>query len=298
MAAHIDIKLGPFMLFSLPLDAEDVDCEGKLFGERVIDYEVLPSVCLNSIPDPNGSWPDYRCDNGQIVCTAEHVNRYWIETNGCYDQWYQGRSNNTRSTTSRKIKKLEKDFGHPIDVRFYRTPDELEAFYGLARTISKTTYHEKYRGSGLPESSEFLQEMSDRARHGTCYGSILFRQGGPISYFYCIMHEKRSEPTYFGFDPEYSSLSIGSIHWFLLIRDAFEKENCDLLDLGLGQFQYKNSLSTNSFPCANVYILQNTYWNWSAVNMYRLMRWISLNSSRAIDSLGYKEILRKKLRGI
>src|SRR3546814_180484 len=66
---------------------------------------------------------------GLVAFVRQRYTRYFADLGGGFDAWLGGMSANTSSGLKRKAKKLAKHSGGTLDVRAYRTPDELAVFH-------------------------------------------------------------------------------------------------------------------------------------------------------------------------
>ncbi len=107
-----------------------------------------------------------RASGDMLPYVRQRYRRYWADLTIGFDAWLGGLSANARQSLKRKARKIAQVSGGELDVRRYRTPDELEAFHDIARRISLRTYQERLLGSGLPDSPEFLATMAAMAAAG------------------------------------------------------------------------------------------------------------------------------------
>src|SRR3546814_19064974 len=94
-------------------------------------------------------------------------------------------SANTRSGLKRKATKLAKHSGGTLDVRAYRTPDELAVFHPIARTVSDRPYQETLLGSGLPATPAFVRPMLAAPAPAALRAWLLSVDGLPSAFLFC-----------------------------------------------------------------------------------------------------------------
>jgi hypothetical protein len=236
-------------------------------------------------------------DSQLIVYPTYRAVRYWIDTSSDYETWLAGLTGNTRQSINRKRRKLVAAAQGTLEVRRYASSESILEFHSLARQVSRTTFHEKKLGMGLPDSQRFQVEMHDLAAEGTCFGSIMFFDSTPISYIYCVMRGRRCEPLFRGFDPRCKQWSPGLVHHVWLIEEAFRDPDTDFFDFGLTEFQYKQQLATDQEECVNVLVLSKTLRHRIAVRLHRTMVQLTRRINGCSEALGVKQSLRKWLRG-
>ncbi len=295
----LDINLGPFRLMNLPMNVQLIRCDDDIFDENELDLydESLNDAFLYSLKNNNSEKLARSIDNNRIIYTTYRATRYWITTKGDFADWLDGLAANTRQSIRRKRRKLAKAAEGTLQVRRFDKPDEMAEFYQCAREVSRTTFHERKLGLGLPADQAFYERMKSVAENGDCFGSLMSIHGQPVSYIYCVMRGQRCEPIYRGFDPSFKQLSPGFLHHVAIIEEAFQQPDCDFIDFGLSAFQYKEQLSTDQADCENVLVLSKTIRHRAAVTMHRMMAGLTSWVSQHIEKWGAKARLRQWLRG-
>src|SRR5690242_642675 len=75
--------------------------------------------------------------------------RYYVDLHGSFAEYLKKFSGKSRSTLTRKVRKFAEISGGKLSWLPYRSPAEVETFYGLARGVSQKTYQDKLLGAGL-----------------------------------------------------------------------------------------------------------------------------------------------------
>jgi hypothetical protein len=187
--------------------------------------------------------------------------------------------------------------GDSIDVRHYRTKEELIEFYPLARDVSAKTFQEKFMEDGLPDNAEFYTNMLVQAERDECCGSIILLDGQPISFLYFIRKKRRLIAIYGGFDPEHAKLSPGTVHLLLCIERFFEEPDYGIFDFGQGRCDYKEFFATDGVPCADVLILRKTPRSVAIVCCHLGFALVTSAIMGLIHGMRLKQFLSQKLRG-
>src|SRR3546814_4337924 len=165
-------------------------------------------------------------------------------------------SANTRSGRKRKAKKLAKPSGGTLDVRAYRTPDELAVFHPIARTVSERTYQETLLGSGLPATPAFVRTMLAAAAADEVRAWLLFVDGLPIAYLYCPAEGDTLRYDYLGHEPEWSDWSAGSVLQVEAMRALFAERRFARFDFTEGEGQHKRQFATGGVACVDLMLLR------------------------------------------
>jgi hypothetical protein len=128
-------------------------------------------------------------DSGAMLpFVRQRYTRYFLDLAGNYDDWFASLSSNARQGLRRKAKKIAASSGGTLDVRRFRSAEELAAFHPVARAISATTYQERLLGSGLPEGADFVRTLGALAEADQVRAWLLYIGGEPAAYLCCPIH--------------------------------------------------------------------------------------------------------------
>src|SRR5699024_1135255 len=189
-------RLGDWTIGRKWLDARVYDCdfnwiltnrEGFTIQAVVatLDANGGDVVLLRSLPVSMLPAKLLRTSNHYLY-VSEHYQRYYADLSLGAEGYAKSFSSKTRSTLRRKVRRLAKACGGEVAWREYRTPEELETFYPLARRISEQTYQEQLLDAGLPTSDSFCATMLRDAEHDAVRAYLLFDDKGEgLGYLYC-----------------------------------------------------------------------------------------------------------------
>lgn len=175
-----------------------------------------------------------------------------------FDRWFGAFSAKSRSTLKRKARKLAERSGGALDVRCYRTPEEIDRFYREARRISERTYQERLLGAGLPEGREALAEMHALAAADRVRAWLLFVDGNPASYLYAPAEGLTLIYEYVGYDPDFAGYSPGTVLQLEAMRQLMDEGRFKLFDFTDGDGQHKRQFGTGSIDCADILLMRPT----------------------------------------
>lgn len=272
----------------------------SLLGEAGLRLPPLPGtadgIMLRSLPEAQLA-PLTREAQGLLVYVRQRYPRYYASLSGTFDGYMNGFSAKSRSTLKRKVRKFEQLSGGTLDVRAYRTPEEMETFYALARTVSQKTYQERLLGSGLPEDDGFRAGMQACAARDEARGYLLFLNGDPVSYLYTPIQKGCVIYAYLGYDPAIAVHSPGTV----LQLDAMERlfaEQCHrFFDFTEGDGQHKRLFSTGCIECVDVLLLRPTVANRVLIATHRNFHAGVEALGTVAERYGLKTRLKKWLRG-
>lgn len=193
---------------------------------------------------------------GMIAFVRQRYTRYYADLTIGHDAYLATLSANTRSGMKRKAKKVAAASGGQLDVRRFRTPDEMAAFHAVARTIALHTYQEKLLGAGLPEDAGFVQRMYALAAAGAARGWLLYVAGEPAAYLYCPIENGTVLYQYVGHEPVFNDLSPGSVLHMEALCDLQGEGNLKYFDFTEGEGQHKRQLATAGVACLDLLLLR------------------------------------------
>jgi CelD/BcsL family acetyltransferase involved in cellulose biosynthesis len=245
-------------LVRVPLDLDDV------IGGRLPPLPSLPSGAdgyqVTSLPQERQRAMTEAGDD-MIAFVRQLYTRYYADLTIGHDAYLAAMSANTRSGLKRKAKKLAAASGGALDVRRFRTAEEMSAFHGVARRISVTTYQEKLLGAGLPADAAFLQRMDALAVADRVRGWLLYVGDVPVAYLYCPIEDGTVLYQYLGHDPVFNELSPGGVLQMEAMRDLYAEGGLTRFDFTEGEGQHKRQFSTGGVACLDMLLLRPSLGN-------------------------------------
>lgn len=237
----------------------------------------LQGYMIRSLPMA-GDAPALPRHDGFVSYLQSRYRRFYIDFDGDFEAYKQKFSAKTRSTFARKVRRLA-EVCKGTDFRLYRTAAELEAFHGLARQVSQSTYQERLFDAGLPETDDFKAHMRSAAEAGRVRAYLLSCGGTPIAYLYLEALGDTLLYRYLGFDPAYAEHSAGTVLHWLALEQLFGERAFARLDFTEGEGTQKQQFGTGSVECANVLLLRDTL-------AHRTLLAVHAATTRAVESAG------------
>ncbi len=240
--------------------------------------------------------PKFKIEEGFIYYIPAQFDRYYIDLQQSFDDYKNTFSAKTRATIKRKIKKFNVFCNDTIEFKVYRSKQELQEFYQLAREVSRKSYQEKLLDAGLPDTAEFTQEMLEKAQNDNVRAYLLFCDNTPVAYMYCPVHDNVLLYQYLGYDPDYMKWSVGTIlHWFVF-EDLFKEAKFSYFDFTEGQSEHKRLYSTNSILCGNIFILQDSFMMRFWIRNHLRLEAVSNGLGNILERWGVKAKIKKLIR--
>jgi CelD/BcsL family acetyltransferase involved in cellulose biosynthesis len=241
--------------------------------------------------------PALKARDDTILYTPRQYERFSIALSGDFDQYIMRFSGKTRSSLRRKLRKFAEASGGAIDFRDYRTPDQIAAFFPLARKVSARSYQERLLGIGLPADRAFTASALESAAKEEVRAYLLFLAGEPVSYLYCPVEEGIVQYDRLGYDPEFASLSPGTVLQLLALQALFSEGRFAGFDFTEGEGQHKELFSTQSCLCADVYVLKRRVRPVTLATLHHAADRLSETVGALLDRLNLRSRLRRLVRG-
>jgi CelD/BcsL family acetyltransferase involved in cellulose biosynthesis len=229
---------------------------------------------------------------GLITFVRQCYTRYYADLTGGFDAYLAGMSSSTRSGLKRKAKKLAAASGGTLDVRAYRTPDELAEFHPIARTVSARTYQETLLGAGLPADPAFVQTMLAAAAANRVRAWLLVVGGRPAAYLYCGADGDTLRYDHLGHAPDFADWSAGSVLQLEAMRSLFAERCFARFDFTEGEGQHKRQFATGGVACADILLLRPTLANRAALAALAGFDWTMALAKRTTKRLGVEAMTR------
>ncbi len=162
---------------------------------------------------PAGRLPALRAHlKGWLVAVRQDYPRHYIAMGQeSFDDWWQGFSSKTRSTLSRKARRLAEQFDGGFTVRSYRSAAEVAEFMAVAGDLSRRTYQARLMQAGLPTGEADIAQAVAAAAANNVRAFLLFAGGQAIAYLYLPIERDVLVYAHLGYDPEFAELSPGTV---------------------------------------------------------------------------------------
>jgi CelD/BcsL family acetyltransferase involved in cellulose biosynthesis len=234
---------------------------------------------------------------GEVLRYApRQLKHYYTDMTGGAAAAFQGMSAKTRSTITRKVRAYKQFCGGEIRLEVYRTPEELETYFQLARELSRRTYQERLFESGLPETEEFRHTALDLARRDAVRAFLLFDKDKPVAYLYTPAPDGFLVYDYVGYDPAYASHSPGTVLQYLAFEQLYAEQKFPLYYWGYGYSQTKKIFSTGEVLGADIFYFRATFRNRFAVGVHRSADRFSEWAGAILQRWNLKQSIKRLLK--
>lgn len=280
-------------LVRVPLSLDDA-MDGRLPVLPPLDREAH-GYAVTSLPADRRDAMAY-AGGGMIAFVRQHYTRHYADLTGSFDEYLAALSANTRSQLRRKAKKVASVSAGKIDVRRFRTPDELADFHDVGRRISLRTYQEKLLGTGLPEDDAFLNDMARLAAADQLRAWLLYIAGEPAAFLYCSVQGGTVRYDYVGHDPAFNDLSPGGVLQMEAMRDLFAEGVHRRFDFTEGDGQHKRQFATGGVACIDMLLLRASLANRLTTVALGSFDQVIATGKRVVEPLGLQSVAKKLRR--
>ena len=302
-SVRIKFAFGGFLLHAVPIKALVLD---GYFGDLSTD-PAEPRSPIDQQPaevratlvssHPVGQRLPRLLFVGNTLRYAPHqYRRFYLDMDGSFEDYLKQLSANRRNQLRRTLKHFAATSGGSTEWREFSQPGEMAEYHRLAREVSAKTYQEKLVDAGLPDGDAFLDQITEMADKDAIRGYILFMGGKPVAYHHCPVEGRVIIYERTGYDPDYRHLRPGLTLLYLMIERLFTTGRFSRLDFGKGEFPYKETFSTGSVPCADIYHFRRTLANYALVFGHTALYATGTAFAGILDCLHLKERLKKMVR--
>jgi CelD/BcsL family acetyltransferase involved in cellulose biosynthesis len=253
-------------------------------------YRVL-SVPLNRYAEFINSNKD------SVVGGFQSYRRFYIDMAGSYADYLGRFSSKTRSTFNRKRRKLAEFSGGELDIREYRTPEDMDIFLNDAIPLSRRTYQARLLDAGFPESDAAREEMIEMARADKVRAYLLFIDNKAVSYLYLPIHDGIILYAFLGYDPDIANLSPGTVLQLDALERLFAEGQYRYFDFTEGEGAHKAMFGTDSVEACSFFLLKATIGNRFLLNGLKIFDGSIATFKRLAEKSGVQANIRKMLRG-
>jgi len=204
-------------------------------------------------------------------------------------------SKKTRAQLRYHSNRLGKKFGEHLTIKCIQNKDEFDRFMRDIEAVAVKTYHRGI-GVGFVDNIETRRRFMIALECRWLQAYVLYIQDNPCAFWIGLRYGRTFFTGETGYDPAYSSYSIG-IHLLMrIIEELFRDKSVDAVDFGFGDAEYKRTLCNQNWEESSVYIFVPNLRGFM-LNVYRRLSNISSLLAELISRrLGIKSKLRKLWR--
>jgi hypothetical protein len=300
----LKFKLGEMTLFKLPITMAVGTAHFTELAEDAFTTwsqwntvpECVHGVVIKSQP-VSGELPRLTRFPTGIRYVPAQYRRFYLEFGSSFAQYLEKFSAQSRQKRRKEVRKFAESSGGMIDLRSYRTPQELMEFLREARALSQITFQERLLDAGLPASDAYREHLMEAGASGRIRAFILFHAGKAAAYLLYEIHEPGIVLSmYTGYDPQLRGLSPGTLVHYLSIEKLFGEGSLRMLDFTEGEGTHKQFFATGSRQCADIYFLKPSLRVALLLRLHSGMDFLSRTTVGALDRLGLKTQIKKLIR--
>lgn len=225
-----------------------------------------------------------------VPLPRQRYERSFVDLAPGFDHWMAQLSGSTRQGLRRKQRKLAEHCGGRIDLRVYRTADELALFFPLARAISAASYQERLLDAGLPVDA--LPAMQALAARDAARGFLLWIAGQPAAYLYSPAEGETLLYAHLGYDERFADHSPGSVLQVEALRLLMEEGRFRWFDFGEGGGQHKRTFASGTIASLDLLLLRPAWRNRALLRALALFDGTVAVGAGAIRKLGLHGLRR------
>lgn len=251
---------------------------------------------LRSMPVAHLSALESRMTDWLLAVRQVYPRHYIPMERAGFDGWWQGFSAKTRSTLSRKARRLADRFDGGFAVRAYRSADEVAEFMGIAAALSARTYQQRLMQAGLPTGDKDVAQAVAAAGEDKVRAFLLFADGRAIAYLYLPVERDILVYAHLGYDPDFADLSPGTVLHVEAMRHLYAEGRFRAFDFTEGDGAHKAQFARASVACADVLLLRPSLRNRAALGTMSMIDRFAAAAKRFLDRVGFRAKVKALVR--
>jgi len=149
---------------------------------------------------------------------------------------------------------LERDFPSGVNIRRFRTTEEVNQFCIDAEKVAAKSYL-RALGVGFTDTESTREHIAIYARRGAFQGYVLYVNEKPCAFWFGNAYRSVFYVGMTAFDPSYAKYEVGTVLLTKMLEDLVENgDGISQFDFGLGDARYKSIFSTNVWQEATIHI--------------------------------------------
>ncbi len=181
-----------------------------------------------------------------------NVHRKLLLTSDIKD-FYQKRSRNTRNSTRRLSKRLQKEYGDRLTIKCFDNEKDLDVLMHDMEQVASKSW-QRGLGVGYVNDDKYRTLLKLASQHNWLRVYVLYIDGNPSAFWHGYLYKGTFHIDIPGYNNDYRSLKIGTYLMVKMIEDLIQKETIQAIDYGLDDAQYKRSFSDESWEDSYIYL--------------------------------------------
>ena len=200
-----------------------------------------------------------------------------------------------RSKLQRKYKKVLNHFADKVQVRSFRSVEDLPAAIADMEFIASKTDKRKIFGDGFFDTPDIRKHMAIAAAKGWLRLYILYLEDQPVAFWMGTVYDRCLQGDHTGYDPAWSEFSPG-IFLFLNILEDLREEHIQSIDFGYGNTQLRQTFGNLRRVESRAQIYA-PIWRGAALNFSRTATCRATDAAKAVVQWTQRmKLARKALR--
>jgi hypothetical protein len=196
--------------------------------------------------------------NFRILPWGQPHQRFKIRWDGSYEAYLGSLGQSTRSNMRRVVKKLRSNSDLTVEVRRFRSVDDVDDFLKDGSAVSAKTYQMQL-GVGVEADQESASWFRFAAEKGYFLAHILYLNGQPVAFQYGYIFGGTYLILQIGHDPEWSKHQVGmALFAESLVDIEAHSDPITMIDWGSGATMFKERICNIKYDDAYYYLFPRT----------------------------------------
>jgi len=204
-------------------------------------------------------------------------------------------SSRHRSQLRKARRKLDEDeeIAGDVDFRHFHDGQNIEQFCQDAEVVASKTYQHGL-GIGFKNDGFYNKRCQLFASKGRFRGYVLYLNGVPRAFWMGCVYDNIFHSQDVGYDPQMKEFQLGSLLLVHVIEELIKEKNCMGLDFGLGDAEYKQRFSDQSWYDCDVTFYAPALKNRAVVLLQRAADQIRKEAQQSVIAARIKRFWRDR----
>ncbi len=211
-----------------------------------------------------------------------------------FAQWVDSLGRSTRQLIRKRLRKADAKLSDKLSFTHYSTAEEMGTYQNAVDVIYSNTWQAKTFGCFKRNTEEQIRFSQALAKQKLLDGYVIHYEDKPVAFFTGGFSRAKFEAVEIGYDSNYSSMGIGQLLSFMVIRNLHERGDIETLSFGFGSNNYKSMICDNHSAASEVFIAHG---KWALlIRCQQILNRIENGLRSMLTHLNLDSFVRKRLK--
>ena len=182
---------------------------------------------------------------------------WWADLPDSFEEFQKRINRKHRAQLRSKERKLAEHCGGTIQMKTFKSPEQVSLFCTTAEKIAQATYL-RGLGEGFYDNQEMRNRLDLAARNSWMRGYVLYVNEKPSAFWLGMLYRQVFYLEYTGFDSDLKDFAAGQILFFKMIESLYGEGKISGIDFGSGDAEYKQRYGNRNWEESDLYLFNNS----------------------------------------